>query len=60
MGEYVSPVSPEEGGSTPQELNAELTTVLDWLPKENSRDAADAVEAAGIEVVKYPNHYTLK
>jgi hypothetical protein len=34
-GEYISPVPPEQGEPTPQELNAELTACFDWLNKWN-------------------------
>lgn len=47
-GEYISPVPPEQGGQTPQELNAELTSVLDLLPKVSLDDEAAAFEVSGV------------
>src|SRR5256885_11148432 len=43
MGEYLSPVSPEQGGQTPQELNAKFNSIVEWLPKISVEEEIEEV-----------------
>jgi len=48
MPERLPPYSPEQ--PTPRQLNAELLSVLDLLPKESIEDEAAALQATGLKL----------